>query len=76
MVRRRRSTATSHRDAELTGVDWGLPCLPGLIEEDKEVTAELWSSSAILRVASIDGDGTWPELGFRFLQEILGKGKN
>jgi hypothetical protein len=57
MVRRRRSTATNHWDAELTEADWGLPCLPDLIGEDKEVTAELWSSSEILRVASIDGDG-------------------
>jgi hypothetical protein len=57
MVRRRKSTATNHRDAELIGTDWGLPCLPGLIGENKEVTAELWSSSEILRVASIDGDG-------------------
>jgi hypothetical protein len=35
-----------------------------LVEENEEVTAELKSFSAILQVASIDGDGTWPELGF------------
>jgi hypothetical protein len=76
MVRRRRLTVTHLWYTELAGADWRLPCMPGLIEEDKEVTAELWSSSAILRVASIDSDGTWPELGFRFLQENSGKGKN
>jgi hypothetical protein len=37
----RRSSVTSHRDAKLTGADWGLPCLPGLIEEDEGITAEL-----------------------------------
>jgi hypothetical protein len=36
-----------------------------LVEEDEEVIAKLWSFSARLRVASIDGDGTWLELGFR-----------
>jgi hypothetical protein len=36
-----------------------------LVEEDEEVIGELWSFSARLRVASIDGDGTWPELGFQ-----------
>jgi hypothetical protein len=35
-----------------------------LVEENEEVTAELRSFSTILRVASIDGDGAWPELGF------------
>jgi hypothetical protein len=64
MVRRRRLTVTRLWYTELAGVDWRLPCLPGLIEEDKEVTAELWSYSARLWLASIIGDGTWPELGF------------
>jgi hypothetical protein len=35
-----------------------------LVEEDEEVTVELRSFSAILWVASSDGDGTWPVLGF------------
>jgi hypothetical protein len=65
MVRRRRSTVTRLRYTELAGADWRLPCLPGLIEEDKEVIAELWSCSVRLRLASIIGDGTWLELGFR-----------
>jgi hypothetical protein len=64
MVRRRRSTSARLQDAEL-------------IEEDEEVTAELWSFLARHRVASIDGDETWPELGwFGHLQENSGKEKN
>jgi hypothetical protein len=38
--------------------------LRSLVEENEEVTAELRSFWAILRVASSDGDGTWPEVGF------------
>jgi hypothetical protein len=65
MVRRRRSTVTRLRYTELANADWRLPCLPALIEEDREVTTELWSCPARLRLASIIGDGTRPELGFR-----------
>jgi hypothetical protein len=36
-----------------------------LIKKDEEVLAELWSFTARPRMASIDGDETWPELGFR-----------
>jgi hypothetical protein len=36
-----------------------------LVEENKEVTMELKGFFAILQVALIDGDGTWPELGFQ-----------
>jgi hypothetical protein len=43
-----------------------------LVEENEEVTAELKGFFAILQVASIDGDGTWPELGFRVLRESKG----
>jgi hypothetical protein len=39
--RRRRSTAAELQDAEPSDADWRLPCLPGLVEEDKVVTAEL-----------------------------------
>jgi hypothetical protein len=56
MVRRRRSTVTRLRYTELADADWRLPCLPSLIEEDKKVTAELWSYSATLRVVSSDGE--------------------
>jgi hypothetical protein len=56
MVWRRRSTAAGLQRAELVGVDWRLPCLPGLVEEDKVVTAELWSFTAHLRVVSSDGE--------------------
>jgi hypothetical protein len=38
--------------------------LRSLVEENEEVTTQLRSFSAILRVASSDGDGTWPEVGF------------
>jgi hypothetical protein len=41
-----------------------------LIKEDEEVLAELWSFTARLRVASIDGDETWLELGFQSLAEM------
>jgi hypothetical protein len=40
-----------------------------LVEEDGEVTAKLWGSSARLRVASFDGDGAWPGLEFRLPAE-------
>jgi hypothetical protein len=41
MVRRRRSMVTRLQYTELADADWRPPCLPGLIEEDKKVTAEL-----------------------------------
>jgi hypothetical protein len=75
MVRRRGSTSARLRDAELIEDDWEPPGLPGLVEEDEEVTAELWSFSARLRVASIDGDETWPELGFQSPARKLGEGE-
>jgi hypothetical protein len=65
VVRRRRSMVAELQDTEPSDADWRLPCLPGLVEEDKVVTAELWSCPARLRLASIIGDGTRPELGFR-----------
>jgi hypothetical protein len=41
-----------------------------LIKKDEEVLAELWSFTVRPRVASIDGDETWPKLGFRSLAEM------
>jgi hypothetical protein len=75
MVRRRRSMAAGLRDAELIEDDWEPPSLRGLVEDDEEVTAELWSFSLRLRVASIDGNGTWPELGFQSPARKLGEGE-
>jgi hypothetical protein len=56
MVRRRGSMVTRLQYTELADADWRPPCLPGLIEEDKKVTSELWNYTATLRVVSSDGE--------------------
>jgi hypothetical protein len=53
---------------------FGPPLLDSFLQEVLGVDAELQSFSVRLRVASSDGDETWPELGFReTMQRVSGK---
>jgi hypothetical protein len=44
---------------------WRHPLLDSSFQKVLGVEADLWSITAELGTASSDGEGTWPELGFR-----------
>jgi hypothetical protein len=44
---------------------WRHPLLDSSFQKVLGIEADLWSITAELGMASSNGEGTWPELGFR-----------